>query len=70
MVDSTMIKTTIEIIKLIPSDGMVLTNGEVYAPNSVHIGKNDSIDNWYEITKEEYEAIKEQELTVKAIEIQ
>ena len=55
-------KTTIEITKITPSEGMVLTNGETFSHDFVHIGKNDSIDNWYEITKEEYEAIlKEQE---------
>lgn len=52
-----MITTTIEIIKITPSPGNVLTNGETYAFNCVHIGKNDSIDNWYEITIEEYEKI-------------
>lgn len=55
-------KTTIEIIKITPSEGMVLTNGETYSEDFVHVGRNDSIDNWYEITKEEYKAIlKEQE---------
>ena len=50
-------KTTIEIIKLIPSEGMVLTNGETYSEDFVHVGRNDSIDNWYEITKAEYDNI-------------
>ena len=52
-----MITTRIEITKITPSEGMVLTNGETYALNGVHVGKNDSIDNWYEITIEEYEKI-------------
>ena len=57
-----MIKTTIEITKITPSEGMVLTNGETYAPNGVHVGKNDSVDNWCEITFEEYnEIMKSQE---------
>lgn len=55
-----MIKTTIEIIKLTPSNGMVLTNGKAYAPNYVHIGELDNVDNWWEITKEEYDRIQEE----------
>ena len=52
-----MIKTTIEIIKITPSEGMVLTNGETYSLDFVHVGRNDSVDNWHEITIEEYEKI-------------
>ena len=52
-------RTTIEIIKITPSEGMVLTNGETYSLDFVHVGKNDSIDNWHEITMEEYEKIME-----------
>ena len=51
------VKETITITKITPSEGMVLTNGKVYAPNGVHVGKNDSVDNWYEITIKEYEEI-------------
>lgn len=53
-----MVKETITITKLTPSEGMVLTNGKTYAPNGVHVGKNGSADNWREITIEEYEKIK------------
>lgn len=51
--------TTIELRKLIPTEGMCLTNGEVTkSPNeSVYLGCNDSSDNWHEISREEYEAI-------------
>ena len=52
-----MIKTTVELIKLTPSEGMVLTNGESYAEKVVYLGCNDSPDNWSEITVEEYEKI-------------
>ena len=46
---------------LIPSVGMVLTNGEVYS-TEVYLGCNDNPENWSEITQEEYEQIlKEQE---------
>lgn len=48
---------TIELQKIIASDGKVLTNGFAYG-EEVYLGENDSIDNWHEITKEEYEAIK------------
>ena len=50
-------KTMIEIIKITPSEGMVLTNGETYSFDFVHVGRNDSVDNWWEITVEEYNAI-------------
>lgn len=62
MDDYGMIKTTIELTKLIPSEGMVLTDGEAYGEKVVYLGKNDSPDNWHEITIEEYnEIIKKQE---------
>lgn len=48
--------TKIELIKLTPSEGMVLTNGETYS-TEVYLGKNDSPDNWYELPVEEYEEI-------------
>ena len=37
------------------SDGMMLTNGEVFA-SSVRLGDWDSADNWHEVPREEYEA--------------
>ena len=33
-------------------DGMKLTNGETFV-DTIYLGKNDSIDNWHEITEEE-----------------
>ena len=56
--------TTIEIRKITASEGMVLTNGEAYSSvgGSVYLGKNDSADNWYEITEEEYNAAMEEEM--------
>ena len=49
----------IVIKKLTASEGMVLTNGEAYSSvgGSVYLSKNDSADNWHEITEEEYKAI-------------
>ena len=51
--------TTIELKKITAGEGMVLTNGEAYSSvgGEVYLGKNDSADNWYEITEEEYKAI-------------
>lgn len=54
----------IKFIEIKPSEGMALTNGETYSePNtSVSLGVNDSPDNWWEITEEEYnEAIRDSE---------
>lgn len=38
-------------------DGMRLTNGTAFG-SVVYIGKNDSIDNWHEITEEEAERLQ------------
>ena len=51
-----MTETTIELRKLTAADGMVLTNGEAYG-KEIYLGKNDSPDNWHEITDAEYETI-------------
>lgn len=56
-----MTKTTIEIMKLTASEGMILTNGEAFG-TEIYLGKNDVVENWHEITQAEYDAIrKEQE---------
>ena len=49
-------KTTIELTKITASEGMVLTNGEVYS-KEIYLGCNDNTDNWREITDAEYEKI-------------
>lgn len=48
--------TTIELRKITASEGMVLTNGEVYS-KEVYLGCNDSPDNWYEITEDKWTAL-------------
>lgn len=56
--------STIEIRKITASKGMVLTNGEAYSSvgGDVYLGKNDSVENWHEITEEEYNSlVSEQE---------
>ena len=52
-----MTQETITSIKLIASDGMVLTNGETYG-KEVYLGTGDKAENWHEITEEEYEKIQ------------
>lgn len=46
----------IKLRELKPSKGMALTNGETYsAPDTpIYLGVNDSPDNWWEITAEEF----------------
>jgi hypothetical protein len=51
---------TIELKKMMASDGMVLTNGEAYG-KEVYLGKNDSAENWHEITDAEYEEVLKQQ---------
>ena len=43
--------------KLTASDGMWLTNGVAYG-KIVYLGVNDSPENWYEITEEEYQRVQ------------
>lgn len=54
--------TTIEIKKITASEGMVLTNGETYSSvgGEVYLGKYDSVDNWHEITEEEYKKLTQE----------
>lgn len=46
---------------LIAKEGYIYTNGETYA-YTIRLGVNDSADNWYEITEQEYQATQESEL--------
>lgn len=50
---------TVELRVLTATEGAVLTDGEVYSSvgGQVYLGVNDSPENWYEITEEEYNAI-------------
>lgn len=52
MDSSVMEMTTIKVIKLTASEGMYLTNGEVFS-KEIYLGKIDSPENWHEITEEE-----------------
>ena len=46
--------------KLVPEDGMFLTDGETIAEGEVWLGKLDSESNWSEITLEEKTSIEKQ----------
>ena len=63
--DTSIRKTNMKIIttengikKLVPEDGMFLTNNEIIAEGEVWLGKLDSESNWREITLEEKDAIE------------
>lgn len=43
---------------LIAREGYIYTNGKTYA-RIIRLGVNDSVDNWHEITEEEYNEISE-----------
>ena len=43
---------------LIAKEGYVYTDGETFGC-TIYLGIHDSADNWYEITEEEYEALKD-----------
>ena len=65
--DARMTETTIELRKLTAAEGMTLTNGEAYG-KEIYLGKNDSPENWQEITDAEYEKIMaEQEKGMEGI---
>lgn len=41
-------------------EGYVYTNGETFS-TVIRLGKNDSVDNWHEITEEEAERLQSEE---------
>ena len=52
--------STIQLRKLEPDVGKVLTNGEAYAEKELYLGCNDKPENWHEISVEEYASIKKE----------
>ncbi len=56
-----MIETTIELRKLTAAEGMTLTNGKEFG-KEIYLGKNDSADNWYEITDAEAERLQKEQM--------
>ena len=55
------ITTENDMKKLVPEDGMFLTNNETIAEGEVWLGKLDSESNWHEVTPEEKAAIEKQQ---------
>ena len=63
--DTSIRKTNMKLIttengikKLVPENGMFLTNNEIIAEGEVWLGKLDIESNWREITLEEKDAIE------------
>ena len=56
-----LITTENGIKKLVPEDGMFLTNNEIIAEGEVWLGKLDIESNWHEITLEEKTSIEKQQ---------
>lgn len=52
-----------ELRKITANTGKMLTNGEVYS-KEIYLGVNDSPENWWEITDEEYAEIEEKEASI------
>ena len=46
---------------LIAREGYVYTNGETFS-NIIRLGKNDSAENWHEVTEEEAERLQSEEV--------
>lgn len=58
--------TTIQLRKLTPSTGKMLTNGEVCS-SEVYLGSQDRPENWWEVTKEEAAKIEQKRLAALGI---
>lgn len=55
-----LITTESKMKKLVPEDGMFLTNNEIIAEGEVWLGKLDSESNWHEVTPEEKAELEKQ----------
>ena len=55
-----LITTEKGIKKLVPENGMFLTNDKTIADNEVWLGKLDSESNWHEVTPEEKAELEKQ----------
>ncbi len=49
-----------ELKTITAGEGVILTNGEAFG-KSITLGKNDSVENWYEITENEYQSFIEKQ---------
>lgn len=61
-----MIQQEITTIKLIATEGFILTNGESYG-REVYLGTLDAPCNWYEITESQYNDIMAHEAQMEII---
>jgi hypothetical protein len=61
--------TTIELRKLIASEGMTLTNGEAFG-KEVYLGCNDKPENWQEITDEQAKTLQEYAESISENEVE
>lgn len=59
-----MTQETIELRKLIAEEGMTLYNGESFG-KEVYLGKNDSPDNWQEITDAEAQRLQKEQTALE-----
>ena len=58
--------STIELKKITAAKGKILTNGEIYG-KEIFLGVNDTTENWYEITEEEYSAVCEKTAEIQEV---
>lgn len=57
---------TVIINKITADEGKMLTDGATYS-KEVYLGRNDSVENWHEITEEEYQAIIAEENAISEV---
>ena len=62
---------TVQVRTIKTEEGKVLTNGKAYSDpgGKVYLASNDSADNWYEITEEEYQNILQAELEAQSLNL-
>lgn len=61
-----MTQETIQLRKLTAAEGMTLYNGDTFG-KEIYLGKNDSPENWWEITDAEAAAIEQAQLEAAGI---
>ena len=59
-----MTQETIQLRKLTAAEGMTLYNGNAFG-KEVYLGKNDSPENWWEITDAEAQRLQEEEAALE-----
>lgn len=59
-----MTQETIQLRKLTAEEGMTLYNGNAFG-KEIYLGKNDSPENWWEITDAEAQRLQEEEAALE-----